>query len=277
MTCKNCGHTNPGGRLRCEECNAPLDGSMVASMESVTALSGEIRCNNCNTRNPVGALRCKECNVALDGSMVVSRPAQKAEFDATIKDNPISSATMNFQRDEPRLAPGMLACIRCAYPNLSSAKNCAQCGSVLENPTSLPTQQNMDPSNEHQAKSTPQVHPLKGQEANQQLGNATVNPWLVYTPQPKRFGLRPIAKQGEDELPSIEFTDNRNELSRDNLDPNNQTITGKLQAAIEWKDGQWYITNHSEQKTTFIRIEGEVALKKGDVILVGDRLFEFDC
>ena len=279
MTCKNCGHTNPDGRLRCEECNAPLDGSMVASVESVTALSGEIRCNNCNSRNPIGALRCKECNVALDGSMVISKPADKPEFDlGVMKDKPISAATMNFHRDNQEPSPaGMLACIRCAYPNLPSATSCAQCGSALEKPSSLPTQLNPDSPHEPQPKSEQQGHPLRGPEVNQQLGNATVNPWLVYSPQTKRFGLLPVAKLGEDELPSIEFTENRNELSRDNLDPNNQTITGKLQAAVEWKDGHWYITNHSEQKTTFIQIEGEVALKKGDVLLIGDRLFEFDC
>lgn len=277
MTCNNCGHTNPSGRLRCEECNAPLEGSMVANAESITALSGEVRCNNCNARNPIGTLRCKECNVPLDGSMVIDNvPKVKPGPNPRIVDRPISSETVRTGSVTNQILPTNLQCIRCGYPNLITATSCTQCGSALERPSSVPTQQ-QEVSRQVDVPSTPpppqQVHPLQ----NQELSNATINPWLVYNPQPKKFELRPIAKMGEDEMQSLEFTENHIELNRDNLDAANPTITSKVQAVIEWRDGQWYISNGSEQHTTFIRLDEDQPLKSGSILLFGDRMFEFTC
>jgi predicted component of type VI protein secretion system len=61
------------------------------------------------------------------------------------------------------------------------------------------------------------------------------------------------------------------------LDPDNNTITSKTQAIFEFRDGGWYLTDKSEQQTTFIRASGTVKLEKGDVILMGNRKFIFDC
>jgi hypothetical protein len=46
---------------------------------------------------------------------------------------------------------------------------------------------------------------------------------------------------------------------------------------VSYRDGNWYLENRSEMQTTFLRIDGEIKLEKGDILLLGDRMFEFDC
>ena len=65
-------------------------------------------------------------------------------------------------------------------------------------------------------------------------------------------------------------------LFRSILDAENNTITSKTQAIFEFRDGEWYITDKSDQQTTFIRASGAVKLEKGDIILMGNRKFIFD-
>jgi pSer/pThr/pTyr-binding forkhead associated (FHA) protein len=64
-------------------------------------------------------------------------------------------------------------------------------------------------------------------------------------------------------------------LKRDNTDANNPSITSRQQAVITHKDGVWYIEDKSEQKTTFVQASRKVELHDGDLILLGNRLFEF--
>ena len=64
-------------------------------------------------------------------------------------------------------------------------------------------------------------------------------------------------------------------MNRANLDEDNNTITSKLQAVLTCEDGQWFVEDRSQQKTTFVRSEGKMALKDGDVILMGNRQFVF--
>lgn len=64
-------------------------------------------------------------------------------------------------------------------------------------------------------------------------------------------------------------------LNRANTDPNNQTITSREQAVLICEGGSWYIEDRSEQHTTLIRITKRTKLESGDVIVLGNRLFEF--
>ena len=41
-------------------------------------------------------------------------------------------------------------------------------------------------------------------------------------------------------------------------------------------DGKdWYIENKSDQETTFIKVSRKTKLEPGDIIVLGNRLFEF--
>ncbi|MBS1659879.1 MAG: hypothetical protein JST68_02380 [Bacteroidetes bacterium] len=65
-------------------------------------------------------------------------------------------------------------------------------------------------------------------------------------------------------------------LNRDNLEPDNLTITSKVQAEIKLIDGQWYIENKSGLKTTYIQVLSPIKLNKGDVIIMGNTRFLFE-
>lgn len=59
-------------------------------------------------------------------------------------------------------------------------------------------------------------------------------------------------------------------LNREILDPDNPTITSKIQAIIKFDDGKWVIENFSQHKTTYIQVLRPMELQKGDVITMGD-------
>lgn len=80
----------------------------------------------------------------------------------------------------------------------------------------------------------------------------------------------------EKHLPKeMELKGEYNELNRGNLDPDNFTISQKIQAELTCKNGKWYIKDMSPYKTTYILASEEMPLKSGDVILMGNRRFVF--
>ena len=88
--------------------------------------------------------------------------------------------------------------------------------------------------------------------------------------------LKPLPRENETPLPKIELSGNEIMLNRANLEPTNNSITSKEQAVIVNQEGKWIIVDKSNMKTTYILISQPIELKKGDVILLGDRKFEFD-
>jgi len=64
-------------------------------------------------------------------------------------------------------------------------------------------------------------------------------------------------------------------LKRENLDPDNNTISQNNQAELTYKNGKWYIKDESAYKTTYIHADKETPLKDGDIILMGNRRFVF--
>jgi len=110
----------------------------------------------------------------------------------------------------------------------------------------------------------------------------TINPWgAIQTEMPAgecAFKLIPL-RQGmdpEDAPVPQRYEGERVSLNRDNLDKGNPTITSQTQAVIFHRNGQWMIEDHSGQRSTFVRIDGAMQLKDGDVILMGNRLYRFE-
>ena len=87
--------------------------------------------------------------------------------------------------------------------------------------------------------------------------------------------LKILPRENETKDITIQLDGDQVILNRDNLEPGNNTITGKQQAMLEFKDGEWYITNKSAQETTFLLIKGSLKLQDGDIIVMGDRKFCF--
>lgn len=74
---------------------------------------------------------------------------------------------------------------------------------------------------------------------------------------------------------AISYSGERIVLNRANTDPNNQSITSKEQAVLTNDGTSWYIEDLSEQHSTMLRISRKTKLQSGDIIALGNRLFEF--
>ena len=62
-------------------------------------------------------------------------------------------------------------------------------------------------------------------------------------------------------------------LNRQNLDPQNNTITSKIQAQLSVRDGQWIIENFSDLQTTYIKVQKPMSIEKGDILIFGNKQF----
>ena len=88
--------------------------------------------------------------------------------------------------------------------------------------------------------------------------------------------LIPIKRQGERvEFSPKEYEGDTVKLSRANTEPANMSITSKTQAELVCEDGKWSIIDRSDLHTTFVLATRKTPLQDGDIILLGNRLFEF--
>lgn len=99
-----------------------------------------------------------------------------------------------------------------------------------------------------------------------------------FVPVPRCI-LKPVIFPGEDSRYApqpVNIKGDYNELNRQLLDPDNNTITSKVQAILTFKDGKWYVQNQSAQKTTYVYAGEPIEVKSGDIILMGNRTFVFE-
>ncbi len=181
------------------------------------------------------------------------------------------------------------ACPKCGYPLGRGMNVCPQCGTPLQGasqqfnnqgPNNQPNaykgqyNQNGPQGNQNQY-NNPGQHYNYNNAQNAHLG--TVNPWQ--TPQAGNFcTLKPLAWDNENtQHNAITYSGEAIPLNRANTDPNNQTITSKQQAELTFENGDWYICDKSSQKTTYVYAGRKTKIEKGDIIILGNRQFEFNC
>lgn len=254
-----------------------------------------MRCNNCGFENAEDATHCIKCKTALDTRTVKQAPRAAEETSAPLPPPPkketvyggtiLDSQLANLiKQDEPPAAtvagqapaatvtgqpPAtsvtgqaqavLVQCPHpdCGYPYSSELKVCPRCqreaasAVVATAPPGAPK-------------------PFAG----------TIDPYrtktIIDTPATPICYLQPIPRQGESGQPAtLSFTQPSVELNRDNLDPGNPSITGKVQAELSFDNGAWQLKDKSELQTTFILVSAQTPLKDGDVILLGDRKFIF--
>lgn len=192
-----------------------------------------------------------------------------------------------------------MRCKNCGWDNPDNLTRCEKCDAPLQNGASKP--QNFElhstiredipfepqkpnnektvidsgPANEPQFNENPHVNPTVVDYSG------TVNPYSgmgAFVPIPRCI-LKPVIFPGEDTRYApqpVNIKGDYNELNRQSLDPDNKTITSKVQAILTSKDGKWYIQNQSEQKTTFVYAGEPIEVKTGDIILMGNRTFVFE-
>ena len=225
---------------------------------ALTKTDYTMRCKNCGWENPNGLTKCEKCNTPLAGA-VNNQPAY-----GTVPEAPQAAQNLNktvFEAEVfPQAAPAANACPNCGYPMRPGVTDCPNCHQQAAQPVA------------------PQPAPRPAAPAPQQVKAApmsgTVNPWVQVAPANK-CSLIPVEQQGVETPATLNLKGDAHDLNRANLDPENQTITSKVQAQLTCEDGQWYIQDKSTQHTTFIYAGEKTALKEGDVILMGNRQFVF--
>ncbi|MBQ7258913.1 MAG: FHA domain-containing protein [Paludibacteraceae bacterium] len=212
-----------------------------------------MRCKNCGWENPDHLTRCEKCNT----------PLESAPFNAA--SNQVAPQSFNRTVNEAAVFPSNQAqdgnvCPECGYPMRPGVTVCPNCHYG---------------DSEFEQQHRPIVHASPAaKQVKPSPGQGTVNPWVQVAPANK-CKLDPIAQDGIDNPNAVHLKGDMHELNRANLDPENQTITSRVQACLTCEDGQWFIEDKSAQHTTFVYAGEKTALKDGDVVLMGNRQFVF--
>ena len=293
MKCKNCGTHNSDQALKCVNCNAPMDGSMVVERPSTSdSAKGNVICKNCKATNAADALKCHQCNAPLDGSMVVDQnnkaglgsaqvicknckstnPADalkclkcNAPLDGSLvikapevaKHQKIDKSTTAIHLKSPVAGN---VCPHCGYPNQDIATECVKCSAVLTKSNS--------PAKSAAPSPIPPVSDRKAMDM-------TINPYAALPVNPKGFSLTPLKGDLSEDRDPIRLEAEVNKLDRAMLDADNNTITSTGQATIRRKDNKWVIEDNSAMQTTFLKVSGTMDLNDGDIILMGNKMFRF--
>jgi hypothetical protein len=189
----------------------------------------------------------------------------------------------------------IMRCISCGYQNVSHASKCIKCNESLLGADSIgepKVQQGnaevkktvigkaadakdfIDQNNE--VESTPSSSSGKNEppktENPAEVLRATINPWNQ--PRFETIEFVPLERDGQTKQPSVSFQSDQPTviLNRDNLDPDNPTITRKDQAELTFDSGQWQLKDRSSIGT-FLKLSEAHTLKDGDQVLMGDRIF----
>lgn len=221
-----------------------------------------MRCKNCGWPNESNVSHCVKCNAPLQGSMVDSNLEMKQPFEdsdiikSTIRESSGNDNTGNNQDCPPK------SCPHCGYPVVSSMSECPICHTAL------------DVKGGAQGFIGNRI-PNGGRQAAGRPVGGTINPWAV--PNDGSFcTLRRIPWQKEQVIyEPVSYSGDEIVLNRANTDANNNSITSREQAALLHENGEWFIENRSDLQTTLLRVDRRIKLEDGDVIMLGNRMFEF--
>ena len=231
-----------------------------------------MRCKQCGWENPAENVKCEKCGSALDVSDNPAFPAREPfSPKGTVSENEVFQKKDVFVKSET-----VNNCEKCGYLLSAEATICPQCGTVVRSGKDIKVEEvRCEKCNsviDDKFKFCPNCgEPVS--EKKEKIG--TINNWK--NPEKGVFcTLKPIAWDNETvKYEPVSYSGDKVTLNRANLDPNNNTITSKKQAVLLREGEDWYIMNGSEQKTTFVQVKKKVKLENGDVILLGNRMFEF--
>lgn len=217
---------------------------------TVTALSN---CPACGYPLTDGISECPYCKTPVATDTPAQTPAP-------------TPLIPNPQPANAAISTEALTCPSCGATLLADAKFCQSCGSSIM------------PSNAAAPESAPHIN----RTTMGTVRNATVIPGFggqpAQPPKPIHYcTLRRREWPGE----MVKYTPTTYPgdsivLNRMNTDQHNNTITSKQQAVITCENGQWYIEDRSTLQSTYVRVKGKVPIQPGDIILLGNREFEFE-
>lgn len=269
------------------------------------------RCKNCGWPNDDNNVKCEKCGASLEEASSPNYPSARPSYQQTVsesnaggehlrktvsesqffgKEEEQQSPIQDYQSREAQPSPnGEINCPSCGYPAREGSKVCMNCGaSLLGSVEAGPSEMskkcpNCGCMNEEGANFCSKCgHDLTQNSSGHPVSHShhprggTYNPWMK--PENNSFcTLKPVAWVGENMVFQPQsYSGESIVLNRANTDPNNQTITTTEQAELTFEDGEWYIVDRSAQHTTYVLAAQKIKLHKGDIIVLGNRLFEFN-
>lgn len=251
-----------------------------------------MRCKNCGWPNKPEEKFCVKCHSPLEAAADVVPPVPAADVVPPVPGAgggavppappvpPVAGGQQTVREEDvfgPAGGGGAAApggegqkCPRCGYPLRSGAEKCPHCNYQLSG----------QPVSEYRQPRFADERPAAPRQPTRPLGGGkfggTVNPYMQDVLSEPGFVLKPVKRQNErHELEEREYEGESVTLNRANTEEGNPSITSRQQAVVSRVDGRWYIEDTSEQRTTFVQAARRTELHDGDLILLGNRLFEF--
>lgn len=178
-------------------------------------------------------------------------------------------------------------CPECGYHLLAEYSSCPYCGTQIRNHGSnkkdSPISATCPPCSSPVIISCPTCH----KEISADLANCPYCGERVSLQTVRVVRRRPNAEEPKCTLTLIaddgesietmirEFNGPTVALNRFNTEPGNTTITSRVQAVLSCENGRWFIENKSDLGSTFIQVNHRMELLPGDLIMLGDRCFQF--
>ncbi len=237
-----------------------------------------MRCNNCGWENLPGNQKCEKCNAPLNGSMVSNNDSSHRKYASVaevFKSTVPETGRIAEQKKENNSVPmnENNICSDCGYPVSAGMNVCPHCGQKLKgqkkNEVPIPKAEKACP----ECGTNISFGAKFCSNCGTPLRMGTISPWN--TPD-ETCTLKPLPRTGEKVVfQPISYSGTSISLNRANTDTNNNTITSKEQAVLIHESDGWYIEDRSELHTTFIKVDKKRKLENEDVIVLGNRLFEF--
>jgi hypothetical protein len=216
-----------------------------------------MRCNNCGWDNPPDYENCEKCNVSIRTVSVTGSLQSEEPFELeTVKGDQYVERIKNVadSAETPiKIIRDEQPCPFCGYPVMRAMQRCPECGNSINR---------SEPSGAEPARNIP-------------FAGKTIDPYVLATE--KKCRLQPVLRENELSLPPIELQGTNILLKRSLLDATNVTISDSKQAVLYFENGKWYLQDQSSLRNSFIWINRPFEVQKGDVLLFGNRKFEFDC
>lgn len=236
-----------------------------------------MRCKNCGWENPQGISKCEKCNAPLNGAMghesnSSSHQGERVNLKSTLSEKNVFGGEMPGHD-----GPADPTCPNCGYPMARDMSVCPMCGTSKKINCNTVPEREVKTSGKKCVKCSASI-PSESKfcpSCGAPVRPGTINPWM--TPQTGTFcTLKPLSWQNEGiDFNPLSFSGENIVLNRANTDPNNQSITSKEQAELIYENEAWYIVDKSEQQTTYIHVGRKTKLESGDIIILGNRRFEF--